>query len=355
MTNPGEGSFAVTAAAGAAGVPPGGVGGIEGGGPLGPTGPGGPEREFTVAARSQTRMILRRFLAHKLAVISLVVLAGVIALALIGGRVWHYSYTFQSNDLSQPPSWWPQSWGAWKGAFPPHRTGGLFQHPMGTDNLGHDTFAQILRGANKSVVIALMVAFLSTTFGTVTGALAGYYRGLADTLLMRSTDLFLTVPAIAVAGVLSYQFASRASGWVYLAFILAALGWMPIARVVRGVFLSLREKEYVEAAIALGARDRRIIFRHLLPNVVGPIIVNATLAVAISILAESGLSFLGLGIQPPDTSLGLLVSSGVQAAQTRPWLFYFPGLFIIVIVLTVNFVGDGLRDAFDPTQTRVRA
>jgi peptide/nickel transport system permease protein len=355
MTVIGEGdAYGVIAAGGAGGggLPPGVAEDLGGGGPQGP---GGPEREFTVKARSQVQMILRRFLAHKLAVISLLVLSGVIVLALVGGHVWHYGYSFQGNDLSQPPSWWPHSWGGWQSAYPPHRTGSLFKHPMGTDNLGHDTFAQILRGANKSVIIALMVAFLSTTFGTVTGALAGYYRGITDTLLMRSTDLFLTVPAIAVAGVLSYQFAARASGWVYLAVILAALGWMPIARVVRGVFLSLREKEYVEAAIALGARDRRIIFRHLLPNVVGPIIVNATLAVAISILAESGLSFLGLGIQPPDTSLGLLVASGVQAAQTRPWLFYFPGLFIIVIVLTVNFVGDGLRDAFDPTQTRVRA
>ncbi len=137
--------------------------------------------------------------------------------------------------------------------------------------------------------------------------------------------------------------------------MIAALAWTSICRVVRGVFLSLREKEFVEAARALGASDARIIFRHLLPNAVGPIIVNATIAVAVAILTETALSYLGLGIRPPDTSLGLLVSDGAQAAQTRPWLFYFPGLFIIIIALTVNFVGDGLRDAFDPTQRRVRA
>jgi len=294
----------------------------------------GPEREFTVEARSQWRMVTRRFLHHRLAMISLVVLLSVIILALVGGRIWHYGYAQQTRELSRPPSW---------------------KHPMGTDNLGHDTFAQVLRGANKSVVIALMVAFLSTSFGTVMGAIAGYYRGIVETVLMRFTDLFLTLPPIAVAAVLAYKFEGRANGWVYLAIVLAGLGWMPVARVVRGLFLSLREKEFVEAARALGASDRRIIFRHLLPNVVGPIIVNATLAVAIAILAETGLSFLGLGIQRPDTSLGLLVSDGVQAAQTRPWLFYFPGLFIIIIVLTVNFVGDGLRDAFDPSQTQVRA
>lgn len=300
----------------------------------GPLGPAGPEREFTVRARTQRQLIVRRFFSHKLAVVSLIVLSGVVVLALVGGRLWHYNYTFQSNDLSQAPS---------------------LKHPFGTDELGHDEFAQVLRGANKSVVIALLVAFLSTTVGTLVGAVAGFYRGWIDNLLMRGTDLFLTIPYIAVAAVLAFQFAGRTDGWVYLAIILAAFGWMSIARVVRGVFLSLREKEYVEAARALGATNRRIIFRHLLPNAVGPIIVNATLTVATAILAETALSYIGLGIQPPDTSLGLLVTKGQQAATTRPWLFYFPGLFIIVIVLTVNFVGDGLRDAFDPTQTRVRA
>jgi peptide/nickel transport system permease protein len=165
----------------------------------------------------------------------------------------------------------------------------------------------------------------------------------------------LTLPYYAAAAAIAFQFGNRANGWIYLAVILAGFAWMVVARIVRGVFLSLREKEYVEAARALGASNRRIIFRHLLPNAVGPIIVNATLVVAAAILAETALSYVGLGIQPPDTSLGQLVAVGQQAATTRPWLFYFPGLFIIVIVLSINFVGDGLRDAFDPTQTRVRA
>jgi peptide/nickel transport system permease protein len=295
---------------------------------------GGPEREFTVKSRSQTELVLRRFLHHRLALASLFVLVIVVLLALFGGKIWHYSYTFQSNDLSKGPS---------------------FKHPFGTDELGHDTFAQVLRGANKSVVIALMVASLSTVVGTLVGAIAGFYRGWIDSLLMRITDLFLTIPFYAAAAALAYQFAGASDGWLFLALILAGFAWMPVARVVRGVFLSLREKEYVEAARALGAKNRRIIFRHLLPNAVGPIIVNATLITAAAILAETALSYIGLGVQPPDVSLGLLVSRGETAATTRPWLFYFPGLFIIVIVLTINFVGDGLRDAFDPTQTRVRA
>jgi len=296
--------------------------------------PGGPEREFTVKPRSHRAMVFRRFLHHRLAVGGFVVLFLVVLLALFGGKLWHYSYTFQSNDLSVGPS---------------------LKHPFGTDELGHDTFARVLRGANKSVVIALLVASMSTAFGTLVGAIAGFYRGWIDTVLMRGTDLMLTIPYYAAAAAIAYQFGNRGNGWVYLAVILAAFAWMIIARIVRGVFLSLREKEYVEAARALGASNRRIIFRHLLPNAVGPVIVNATLVVAAAILAETALSYIGLGIQPPDTSLGQLVAVGQQAATTRPWLFYFPGLFLIVIVLSINFVGDGLRDAFDPTQTRVRA
>jgi peptide/nickel transport system permease protein len=294
----------------------------------------GPEREFTVEARSQWQMILRRFMQHRLAVISLIIFVLVVVGSLVGGRLWHYKYTDITPEFSTAPSW---------------------KHPMGTDNIGHDSMAQILRGAKKSVEIALMVAILSTTVGTLVGAIAGFYGKFIDNLLMRVTDLFLTIPYIALAATLSVQYAGSKNGWIFLAIILVGFGWMGIARVVRGVFLSLREKEYVDAARALGASDRRIIFRHLLPNSVGPIIVNATIQVAVAILAESALSFLGLGIKSPDTSLGLLVSQGVQAAETRPWLFYFPGVFIIVICLTVNFIGDGLRDALDPTQTRVRA
>jgi len=293
-----------------------------------------PEREFTIERRSQTQMVVRRFLAHRLAVASLILLLLVIIGSLIGGRIWKYNYADITDEFSTPPS---------------------LAHPMGTDDIGHDSMARILRGAQKSVQVALLVALLSTTFGAVLGALAGYYRGATDSVLMRFTDLVLTVPAIAILAVLAATLADRAGNWFFIALVLAALLWTYIARVVRGQFLSLREKEFVEAARALGASDRRIIFRHLLPNATGAIIVNATITVAVAILLEAALSYLGVGIRPPDTSLGLLIQDGQQAATTRPWLFYYPGLIIIIIALTVNFVGDGLRDAFDPTQTRVRA
>jgi peptide/nickel transport system permease protein len=293
-----------------------------------------PEREFTVKRRSQTQMVVRRFLAHKLAVASLIVLLLVIVGSLVGGRLWHYNYADITNEFSSSPS---------------------LKHPMGTDDIGHDSFAQILRGSQKSVQVALLVAFLSTSFGALLGAVAGYYGGVIDSVLMRFTDLVLTVPAIAILAVLGNLVSDKAGNWFFVALVLAALLWTYIARVIRGTFLSLREKEFVEAARALGASDRRIIMRHLLPNATGPIIVNATVTVALAILTETALSYLGLGINPPDTSLGLLIQTGQQAATTRPWLFYFPGLMIVIIALTVNFVGDGLRDAFDPTQTRVRA
>jgi peptide/nickel transport system permease protein len=290
------------------------------------------EREFTIAARTQTQMVIRRFLAHRLAVASLVVFVLVVAGSLGGAHLWKYSYADITKEFSTPPS---------------------LAHPMGTDDIGHDTLAQVLRGAQKSVQVALLVALLSTSIGSVIGAVAGYYRGMIDSLLMRFTDLVLTIPLLAIAALL----AGTLSGgdWFLVAVVIASVSWTSIARVVRGSFLSLREKEFVDAARALGASDTRIIFRHLLPNATGSIIVNATITVAVAILVETALSFLGLGIRPPDTSLGLLVSAGVQAAQTRPWLFYFPGLVIILIALTINFIGDGLRDAFDPTQTRVRA
>jgi ABC-type dipeptide/oligopeptide/nickel transport system permease subunit len=288
------------------------------------------EREFTVAQRSQAQLVLRRFLRHRLAMISLVMLLTVVLLAFVGGALWHYDVSALTGDYSQPPSW---------------------KHPFGTDASGHDFFAQVLRGTQISIGIAVLVAIFSTVVGTIWGTTAGYYRGLVDAVMMRFSDLVLTLPLLAVAAVLGHN---TGGSWWLIAVVLAGLQWAYVSRVARGVVLSLREKEFIEAAKALGAGDARIIFRHLVPNALGPVIVNATVLVAIAILLETALSYLGFGVRPPDTSLGLLVSNAQTAVQTRPWLFYIPGAFIIVIALTINFIGDGLRDAFDPQQTKVR-
>jgi len=209
-----------------------------------------------------------------------------------------------------------------------------------------------MRGAQRSILIALMVGLVSTVLGVVVGALAGYFRGWVESVLMRITDVFLTIPLLLIAAVVGQI---SGGGVVQLSLLLGLLVWTALARLVRGEFLSLREKEFVEAARAMGASSARIIFRHILPNALGTIIVNATLTIASAIILETVLSFLGFGVQSPDTSLGKLISDYQGAFQTRPWLFWWPGLFIVAIALSVNFIGDGLRDAFDPKQTRVRA
>ncbi|MBK3576322.1 ABC transporter permease [Streptomyces sp. MBT65] len=288
------------------------------------------DHEFTVRQRTQTQLVLRRFVRHRAAMVSLVVFLLIILWAFIGPHLWHYSYAKYTEDNSKPPSW---------------------KHPFGTDSSGYDGYAQVMRGTQTSLKIAIMIALGSTFLGAIWGAVAGFYKGIVDAVMMRIADLVLTLPLFAIALVIS----SRTGGsWYWIAIVIAGLTWAYVARVVRSSVLSLREKEFIEAARALGASDTRIIFRHLLPNALGPIIVNATILVATGILTETALSFLGFGVQPPDTSLGLLVSQAQTAVDTRPWLFYIPGAFIIAIALTINFIGDGLRDAFDPRQQRVR-
>jgi ABC-type dipeptide/oligopeptide/nickel transport system permease subunit len=226
------------------------------------------------------------------------------------------------------------------------------KHFFGTDELGRDYLSRVIYGIRTSETVGLFVAGLSTLIGVLVGSLAGYYGGWIDNLLMRITDLVLTLPALAILLTFSALYGSG-NKW-RIGLILALFFWTALARIVRGTFLSLREKEYVEAAKAAGAGDLRIMMRHILPNAVGPIVVNATLVVGTAILVEAALAFLGLGIQPPTPALGALVFEGQDNPQAW-WLTVFPGLTVVLIVLCVNFVGDGLRDALDPTQRRVRA
>ncbi len=289
-----------------------------------------PDREFTVEQRSQFQLIRRRFLQHRLAMVSLVVLVVVVLLAYVAGGLWKYAPGQLTRDNSAAPT---------------------LDHPFGTDAVGKDQFAQVMRGTRISLQISVAVALLSAIVGTLWGAVAGYFGGLLDNLMMRIADLILTLPLLAVAAVLAHFFGGT---WYLVAFVIAGLSWAYVSRVARSVVLSLREKEFIEAARALGASDARIILRHLIPNSLGSIIVNTTLLVATAILTETALSYLGFGVTAPDTSLGLLISEAQTALTTRPWLFYFPGLFIILIALTINFIGDGLRDALDPQQRKVR-
>jgi ABC-type dipeptide/oligopeptide/nickel transport system permease subunit len=311
------------------------------------------EREFTIKAMTQRQLVTRRFFRHRgaLAGLGAFLFVLVISMSSIGffGLPGWYGKSFETNNevvnggrmtLDVLPSFLDGDWFAW-GAW-----------PFGQDNIGRDYFALTMRGAQISLVIALLVGLVSTTIGVLVGALSGYFRGWVEGVLMRITDVFLTIPLLLIAAVVGKL---SGGGALSLAAVLGLLVWVQLARLVRGEFLSLREKEFVEAARAMGASSGRIIFRHILPNALGTIIVNATLTIASAILLETALSFLGFGVQPPDTSLGKLISDYQQAFQTRPWLFWWPGLFIVAIALSVNFIGDGLRDAFDPKQTRVRA
>lgn len=315
-----------------------------------------PEREFTVKARSQGELIRRRFFQHKLAVISMIILGLVILLAFVGAALWKYSYSTPMPLTNRGrPTLDLIPWLDGDGL-------GLGNHPFGQDQIGRDYFALTMRGAQRSLIIAFVAGLLATVIGTIVGALAGFYRGWVDNVLMRFVDVALTIPLLLVAAVLGRRTQSLpilkdvfgANSIYLLALTIGLASWLSISRVVRGEFLSLREKEYVEAARALGTPNSRIIRRHLLPNAAGSIIVNATLLVSAAILIETALSYLGLGVRGSDWSLGKQVSEYQQAFKTRPWLFWYPGIFIIIIALTINFIGDGLRDAFDPKQTRVR-
>jgi ABC-type dipeptide/oligopeptide/nickel transport system permease subunit len=290
------------------------------------------EQGLDIKARSQWALARRRFLRHKLAVVSLVVLILIFAAGIFAERIAPYSFSEQNfTDSNLAPTF-------------------FHHHYFGTDVLGRDYFSRVIFGIRTSVRVALLVAFLSTLIGVLIGAIAGYFGGWIDNLLMRFTDLVLTLPILAVLLVAA---ALLGQGSPYrVAIILALFFWTTLARIVRGSFLSLREKEYVEAAKAIGASDRRIILRHMLPNTLGAIIVNLTLTVATAILIEATLSFLGFGVQPPTPALGKLIEENQGLMLTSWWLVVFPGITIVAIVLCINFVGDGLRDALDPTQRR---
>jgi ABC-type dipeptide/oligopeptide/nickel transport system permease subunit len=284
--------------------------------------------------KSQLRIVLGRFFDQRLAVAGLCTFVLLGVAAVLVGHFWKYTYTDITNDLNVPPG---------------------SGHPMGTNAIGNDMFALVMRGVEKDIQIALTVAAMATLIGVTIGAISGFYRGWVDSLMMRFVDLILVVPILAVLIVLANKLAKQSSNWLGLAIIIGALSWTYVARLVRADFLVLREREFVEAAKALGATNKRIIVKHMLPNAVGPIIVNATLTVALSIVLESTLSFLGLGVQPPDVSLGLLVAQGQDSATTEWWLFVFPVALLIILILSIFLIGDGLREAFDPKKSRVRA
>ncbi|WP_025273536.1 ABC transporter permease [Haloglycomyces albus] len=289
---------------------------------------------ITTKERSQLQMVIKRFFRHKLAVGSLIVFVLICAYAFIGPLIWQYDHRPNlgvESRLAPSP-----------------------EHPFGTDKTGKDMFGAVMKATQISLFISFVAAVGTSILGGLVGAVAGYFRGRVDAILMRFVDMLFVIPFIIIVGAVAGSVRGGASWWV-MATIITLFGWLGTARAVRAEVLSLREKEFIEAAKAVGASDWKIIIRHLVPNAMSIILVSATLQIAFAILAESSLSYLGLGVQPPDTSLGLLIDqAGGTAFGSEAYLFYIPGAFIILIALTINFIGDGLRDAMDPRQTMVR-
>jgi ABC-type dipeptide/oligopeptide/nickel transport system permease subunit len=318
--------------------------------------PGRPGKSGTAsgekAGLSQGQIVRKRFLGNTAAIISLVLFVLILLLAYTAGGFfgipgwWKYTHN-QVNDLVNGGAPTLQ-------LFPFN----LGDHPFGQDRLGRDTFAQTMRGVQISVAVMFIIGLVGGFIGIVVGAAAGYFRGWIETVLMRLTDIVIIIPLIILAAVLGQLAGTRVPAGIqpyFLGLFVGAAVWTGLARLVRAEFLSLREREFVDAARIAGASSARIIFKHILPNAIGVIIVSVTLSMSSAILLETSLSYIGMGVKAPDVSLGSLISQNQEAFSTRPWLFWWPGVFIVAICLCVNFIGDGLRDAFDPRQKKFNA
>jgi oligopeptide transport system permease protein len=269
---------------------------------------------------------LRRLLKNKMAVFGIVVILFFILIALFADRIAPYAYeTIDMPNQNLSPSW---------------------QHLFGTDSLGRDVFSRVIYGSRVSLSVGFVTAFVALFIGVTYGSIAGFLGGKVDALMMRFVDVLYGLPYMFFVILLMVIFGRK----FYMLFIgIGAVSWMTLARISRGLILSLKNNEYIEAARSIGASNFRLIFRHLLPNALGPIVVYVTLTIPNIMLEEAFLSFIGLGVQAPMTSWGLLASEGKNAITTYPWLILFPALVLALVLLSLNFLGEGLRDALDPS------
>lgn len=287
-----------------------------------------------------SQLAWRRFRRHRMAIFGAIVLTLLIVYALAGALVFPESYANHTDTSLRllAPS---------------------MEHPFGTDSVGRDILARTIYGGQISLLIGISAVIIETLAGILIGALAGYYGGWIDSLLMRITEAMLNIPEIFLLIVMAKFFGGNIpeinligrtfSGSVIVIVVIIGLtSWMYLARIVRAQFLSLKENEFVLAAHATGTSNAQIIFLHILPNSIAPIVVSATLGVANAILAEAYISFLGLGVQPPTATWGNMLDGANNYLESAPWLWFFPGLLILLTVLSINFLGDGMRDALDP-------
>jgi oligopeptide transport system permease protein len=268
----------------------------------------------------------RRLLHNKAAVASMIVLAALVLLAVFGPALVPYRFdAINKNDV------WAE----------PLQAG----HLLGADSLGRDLLARLLMGLRVSLAVGVVATFVSLVIGVLWGSVAGYVGGRVDELMMRIVDVLYSLPFIFFVILLMVTFGRN---FILMFVAIGAVEWLTMARIVRGQTLSLKQREFIEAARAAGLEQRAILLRHIVPNLLGPVVVYVTLTIPGVILAESFLSFLGLGVQEPMTSLGSLISKGAQDMELAPWLLVFPSLVMVVTLMAFNFIGDGLRDAIDP-------
>jgi len=292
------------------------------------------ERAF--AGRSLWADARARLFRNRAAVASMIVLAIITLMALFAPYLSRYAFDAIDYDLvSCAPSWWPGDAACFAGG----------SHWFGTDAVGRDLFVRVLYGARVSLAVGVVATLVSLVIGVLYGATAGYLGGRVDAVMMRAVDILYSLPFIFFVIILMVMFDRN---FILLFVAIGAVVWLTMARIVRGQTLSAKQKEYIEAARAAGVSPFAIITRHIIPNVVGPVVVYVTLTVPDVILTESFLSFLGLGIQEPLTSWGVLISDGANTMESAPWLLVFPALFMAVTLFCFNFIGDGLRDALDP-------
>jgi len=278
----------------------------------------------------------RRFRRHRLAMVGSVILLGLVIAVLVGPLVWRLPI----NDID----------------FKAKLKGPSWSHPLGTDDLGQDLLARMLYGGRISLAVGIAAMLIAITIGTAVGAISGFAGGAVDHVLMRITDMFLALPGLPLLLLIVYlfrdalrkMFGPEAGIFILIVAVIGGLRWMQVARLVRAQFLSLREKEFVESARSLGARPFRQVVRHILPNSMGPVIVAGTIDVAAAIIAESTLSFLGLGFPPDIPTWGRILFDAKDNLDFAPHWALFPGTAIFLTVLSINYIGDGLRDAFDP-------
>lgn len=316
---------------------------------------------------SQGQIVWRRFIRHRGAIFGVLTLSTIVVMSVLTMGVGPIPGLWHDQDL--------RSGDMINGGAPtlqiPFINGDTFAvgaFPFGQDSLGRDYFAQVMLGVQTSLFVAFVLGAVALVIGVTIGSLSGYYRGWIDMGLMRLTDLVITLPVIVLGAVLGSLIAKlpirlnagpevgramQDNMPLLLAIVLGCVLWTGMSRLVRSEFLTLREREFVDSARVAGASDWRIITKHILPNAVGVIVVNTTLLMSSAVTLEAALSFVGFGIRPPNISLGYLISDNQGAFSTRPWLFWWPGVFIILIALSINFIGDGLRDAFDPRTKRI--